>query len=149
MINLRFVALGWTRPRIRAPQAADLWTWLMIAAHTQLRLARPLAEDLRRPRAETRPAGDFGTSARRPPSRAARPNPADPVRDTRPAPATASPHPATTWEKQCRCSVRINSYAQNPAAWVGEPCLAGAATCPRRAGEVGSGVPGPGVLVNR
>ncbi|SFY03496.1 hypothetical protein SAMN02787144_1009244, partial [Streptomyces atratus] len=27
----------------------DLWTWLIVAAHTQLRLARPLAEDLRRP----------------------------------------------------------------------------------------------------
>ncbi|CAN3985938.1 hypothetical protein KPATCC21470_8670 [Kitasatospora purpeofusca] len=25
------------------------WTWLVITAHTQLRLARPLAEDLRRP----------------------------------------------------------------------------------------------------
>jgi hypothetical protein len=42
-------ALGWTAPKIRTPQAADRWTWLVIAAHTQLRLARPLAEDLRRP----------------------------------------------------------------------------------------------------
>jgi hypothetical protein len=41
--------LGWTRPRIRSPQAADRWTWLIITAHTQLRLARPLAADLRRP----------------------------------------------------------------------------------------------------
>jgi hypothetical protein len=41
--------LGWTAPKIRTPQAADRWTWLVIAAHTQLRLARPLAEDLRRP----------------------------------------------------------------------------------------------------
>lgn len=41
--------LGWTRPKIRTPEAADRWTWLIIAAHTQLRLARPLAEDLRRP----------------------------------------------------------------------------------------------------
>ncbi|MFE3278461.1 NF041680 family putative transposase [Nocardia sp. NPDC059239] len=39
--------LGWTRPRLRTPQAADRWTWLIIAAHTQLRLARPLAADLR------------------------------------------------------------------------------------------------------
>lgn len=31
------------------PEAADRWTWLVIAAHTQLRLARPLAVDLRRP----------------------------------------------------------------------------------------------------
>jgi hypothetical protein len=42
-------ALGWTAPKIRNPQAAGRWTWLIIAAHTQLRLARPLAEDLRRP----------------------------------------------------------------------------------------------------
>ncbi|MGW0628557.1 NF041680 family putative transposase [Streptomyces sp. NPDC002758] len=41
--------LGWTRPKIRTPEAADRWTWLIITAHTQLRLARPLAEDLRRP----------------------------------------------------------------------------------------------------
>jgi hypothetical protein len=41
--------LGWTVPKIRTPQAADRWTWIIIAAHTQLRLARPLAEDLRRP----------------------------------------------------------------------------------------------------
>jgi hypothetical protein len=41
--------LGWTCPKVRDPHTADLWTWLIIAAHTQLRLARPLAEDLRRP----------------------------------------------------------------------------------------------------
>ncbi|MFF2149698.1 NF041680 family putative transposase [Kitasatospora sp. NPDC058190] len=41
--------LGWTAPRFRNASTADLWTWLVIAAHTQLRLARPLAEDLRRP----------------------------------------------------------------------------------------------------
>lgn len=41
--------LGWTRPKLRDSQAADRWTWLVLAAHTQLRLARPLARDLRRP----------------------------------------------------------------------------------------------------
>ena len=41
--------LGWTAPKIRSPQAADQWTWLVIAAHAQLRLARPLAADLRLP----------------------------------------------------------------------------------------------------
>lgn len=41
--------LGWTKPRLRSPQAADRWTWLAVVAHTQLRLARPLAADLRRP----------------------------------------------------------------------------------------------------
>lgn len=41
--------LGWTRPRLRDSTAADRWTWLVIAAHTQLRLARPLVADLRWP----------------------------------------------------------------------------------------------------
>ena len=41
--------LGWTKPRIRDPHAADRWTWLMIVAYTQLRLARDLTADLRRP----------------------------------------------------------------------------------------------------
>ncbi|GAA1309408.1 NF041680 family putative transposase [Saccharothrix xinjiangensis] len=41
--------LGWTRPRLRDPDAADRWTWLILAAHTQLRLARPLVADLRHP----------------------------------------------------------------------------------------------------
>ena len=41
--------LGWTRPKLRDPAAADRWTWLIIAAHTQLYLARGLAEDLRLP----------------------------------------------------------------------------------------------------
>ncbi|MFJ7423878.1 hypothetical protein ACIQXD_35630 [Streptomyces uncialis] len=41
--------LGWTCPKLRTPEAADRWTWLIIVAHTQLRLARPLTEDLRRP----------------------------------------------------------------------------------------------------
>jgi len=37
--------LGWTVPKLRDPHAADRWTWLIITAHTQLRLARPLADD--------------------------------------------------------------------------------------------------------
>jgi len=41
--------LGWTRPRLRDPAAADRWTWLIIASYAQLRLARHLAEDLRLP----------------------------------------------------------------------------------------------------
>jgi hypothetical protein len=41
--------MGWTAPRLRSPEAADRWTWLMLAAHTQLRLARCLVEDVRRP----------------------------------------------------------------------------------------------------
>ncbi|RBY79932.1 transposase [Geodermatophilus sp. TF02-6] len=49
--TIRFAkqVLGWTRPKLHSPAAADRWTWLVVAAHTQLRLARPLAADLRRP----------------------------------------------------------------------------------------------------
>ncbi|MUN41689.1 transposase [Actinomadura sp. NEAU-AAG5] len=49
--------LGWTRPKLRDPQAADRWTWIIIAAHTELRLARPLAADLRRPWERPTPPG--------------------------------------------------------------------------------------------
>lgn len=41
--------LGWTRPMLRDPEAADRWTWLLIAVHTQLRLARGLVADHRLP----------------------------------------------------------------------------------------------------
>ncbi|MFD1541501.1 transposase, partial [Nonomuraea guangzhouensis] len=49
--------LGWTRPKLRAAQAADRWTWLLLIAHTQLRLGRRLTEDLRHPWEKAVPAG--------------------------------------------------------------------------------------------
>jgi hypothetical protein len=49
--------LGWTAPKLRDPAAADRWTWIIIACHTQLRLARPLAEDLRLPWERPAPPG--------------------------------------------------------------------------------------------
>jgi hypothetical protein len=49
--------LGWTAPKIRDPAAADRWTWLIITCHTQLRLARPLAADLRLPWERPAPPG--------------------------------------------------------------------------------------------
>jgi len=42
-------ALGWTTPSLRTPQQADRWTWLVLAAYTQLRLARGLVDDMRLP----------------------------------------------------------------------------------------------------
>src|SRR5919198_5753069 len=41
--------LGWTTPRPRHPEQADRWTWLVLAAYTQLRLARQLVADQRLP----------------------------------------------------------------------------------------------------
>ena len=49
--------LGWTVPKIRDPHAADRWTWLIIACHAQLRLARALAADLRHPWERPAPPG--------------------------------------------------------------------------------------------
>lgn len=37
------------RPSAPQPEAADRWTAIVLVAYAQLRLARPLAEDLRRP----------------------------------------------------------------------------------------------------
>lgn len=41
--------LGWIAPRVRHPEQADRWTWLVLAAYTQLRLARPYVADRRLP----------------------------------------------------------------------------------------------------
>ncbi len=40
---------GWSSPRFRRPEQADLWTWLVVAAFTQLRLARASVADMRLP----------------------------------------------------------------------------------------------------
>jgi hypothetical protein len=42
-------SLNWTLPRVRHPEQADRWTWLVALAYTQLRLARPLVADQRLP----------------------------------------------------------------------------------------------------
>jgi hypothetical protein len=49
--------LGWTAPKVRDPHAADRWTWIIITCHAQLRLARPLADDLRLPWERPAPPG--------------------------------------------------------------------------------------------
>ncbi len=49
--TFRFVkpVFKWTLPRVRHPEQADRWTWLVVLASTQLRLARPLVADHRLP----------------------------------------------------------------------------------------------------
>jgi hypothetical protein len=42
-------SLGWTTPRVRQPEQADRWSWLVLAAYTQLRLARARVADRRLP----------------------------------------------------------------------------------------------------
>src|SRR5215218_4860523 len=42
-------SMGWSTPRVRHPEQADRWTWLVLAAYTQLRLARSCVADRRLP----------------------------------------------------------------------------------------------------
>ena len=48
---IRFIKerLGWVRPKVRHPEQADRWTWLVLAAYAQLLLARGVAADRRLP----------------------------------------------------------------------------------------------------
>jgi hypothetical protein len=41
--------LGWNKPLLRDPAAADRWTWLIIACYAQLYLARTIAAAIRMP----------------------------------------------------------------------------------------------------
>jgi hypothetical protein len=41
--------LRWTTPKLRSPSAADRWTWLLLLAYVQLRLARDTVADVRLP----------------------------------------------------------------------------------------------------
>ncbi|SER69116.1 DDE superfamily endonuclease [Lentzea albida] len=81
--------LGWTTPKLRSPDAADRWTWLLITAYTQLRLARELAIDLRRPWEKPRPAQRLSPSRIRRGFRNLRPQlacPASVPKPSRPGP---------------------------------------------------------------
>ncbi len=49
--------LGWHTLRVRHPEQADRWTWLVLAAYTQLRLARALVADRRLPWERRHPPG--------------------------------------------------------------------------------------------
>jgi hypothetical protein len=48
-IRLMKQTLGWTAPRFRHPEQADRWTWLVLLAYAQLRLARGIVADRRLP----------------------------------------------------------------------------------------------------
>jgi hypothetical protein len=41
--------LNWTTPRVRHPEQADRWTWLVLLAYTQLRLARRAIDQVHLP----------------------------------------------------------------------------------------------------
>ena len=58
--------LKWTTPKLRWPEAADRWTWLLLLAYVQLRLARDQLADVRLPWQRPLPP------ERRPPARVRR-----------------------------------------------------------------------------
>lgn len=94
--------LGWTAPRLRNPEAADRWTWVIVAAHTQLRLARPLVRDLRHPREKPAPPERLTPARVRRGFRNIRPTAATPAGAPKPSrprpgrpPGTKNRRPAT------------------------------------------------------
>jgi hypothetical protein len=82
--------LGWTTPKLRSPEAADHWTWLLLAVYTQLRLARDLTTDLRRPWGNNGPPSDaarHGSAGVPEPASTARlPGPCPEILPARPGP---------------------------------------------------------------
>ena len=81
--------LGWDKPLLRDPAAADRWTWLIIACYAQLRLARPLVTDVRLPWQPPLPAHAMTPGRVRAGFRHARQQagtPASPPKPSRPGP---------------------------------------------------------------
>jgi hypothetical protein len=94
--------LGWTKPKLRDPAAADRWTWLVIAAYAQLWLARHLAADNRLPWQRPCPPGRLTPARVRRGFRRIRqdlPVPASAPKPSRPSPGrpagSRNQHPAT------------------------------------------------------
>jgi hypothetical protein len=115
--------LGWTTPKIRTPAAADRWTWLVIAAHTQLRLARPLVVDLRRPWERPTHPGRLTPARVRRGFRNIRPTTLLPARAPKPSrpgpgrpPGSRNRHPATSHDvgKTVKRDRTITARRQRP-----------------------------------
>ena len=92
--------LGWTRPLLRDPAAADRWTWLLLACHAQLYLARALAAALRLPWQRPQPPRQMTPGRVRAGFRHAR--------ETAGSPASAS----ETRQARPRTSQRVKEQAQ-------------------------------------
>ena len=81
--------LGWTRPLLRDPAAADRWTWLLLACYAQLWLARALAALTRLPWQRPQPAEKMTPARVRAGFRSAREitgTPASTAKPSRPGP---------------------------------------------------------------
>lgn len=97
LFRLMKQTLGWTRPKLRTPEAGERWTWLIIAAHTQIRLLREAAADLRRPWEKPAEAGRLTPARVRRGFRNLRPHLHCPARA--PKPSTPGPWKATWFEE--------------------------------------------------
>ena len=81
--------LGWTTPAVCTPEQADRWTWLTVAAYTQLRLARGVIDDRRHPWERPREPHQLSPARIRRGFRQLRPHlgtPAHPPKSTTPGP---------------------------------------------------------------
>jgi hypothetical protein len=116
--------LGWTVPKLRDPAAADRWTWLILLAYTQLRLARGLTGDLRRPWERPSPPERLTPTRVRRGFRHLRPKttlPASAPKPTKPGPGrppgTPNRHPATRYDvgKTTKRATSLGQHHQAPA----------------------------------
>ena len=113
--------LGWTRPKLRDPAAADRWTWLIIACYAQLYLARHLAADIRLPWQRPCPPGrltparvrrGFRNIRQTLPAWPARRNPANPAPAARRIQEPAPGHPPRRGQdRQARRAQQENPQA--------------------------------------
>ena len=113
--------LGWTRPKLRDPAAADRWTWLVLAAYVQLYLARDLTADIRLPWQQPCPPGRLTPGRVRRGYRRLRqilPVPAEAPKPSRPGPGrppgSKNRRPATRHDVG-KTTKRTQSRKQEPA----------------------------------
>ena len=92
--------LGWTRPKLRDPAAADRWTWLILACYAQLWLARHLAADIRLPWQRPCPPGRLTPARVRRGFRNIRQTPCG-TRQTRPRPPARIEEPPPGHPLRC------------------------------------------------
>jgi len=116
--TFRFIKsrLGWNKPLLRDPAAADRWTWIIIACYAQLYLARPLAAAIRLPWQRPLPAGALTPGRVRAGFRHARETAGTPARTAKPGkPGPGRPKGSKNKKKAPRQPVGKRS-SRTPAA---------------------------------
>lgn len=119
--------LGWNRPLLRDPRAADRWTWLLVAACAQLWLARRLAAVARLPWQPPQPPGQMTPARVRAGFRRARQAAGTPASATRtPSPGPGRPEGSRNKHKAPRhpvgkTTVKSPRRGKKPAKPQGRP----------------------------